>query len=140
VKDNRQLNIRGSRPGLKKIIRSRLGIAAEHTAFYNSKAFEMANVNRRIRPIRPAGLMTATRMAILNGRVTDLAMDPINRTGQGDRHFPRHRRLQRGSVDGFAHISKQFARLTGVTSVHHSGRRSRGHAAGALRTESYGTA
>src|SRR5215471_808664 len=85
-----------------------------HTSFYNSKAFEMANVNRQT--LNPAGgTFDRDSTGVLNGRVTDNANSVFNRVGK------------RGSVNaldresaGTAHISKMFARY-GVTSVHHEG-------------------
>src|SRR5215471_13964317 len=85
-----------------------------HTSFYNSKAFEMADVNRQT-PNPAGGTFDRDATGALTGRVTDNAKSVFNRVGK------------RGSVNtldreiaGTAHISKMFARY-GVTSVHHEG-------------------
>jgi predicted amidohydrolase YtcJ len=85
-----------------------------HTSFYNSKAFEMANVNGQT-PNPAGGTFDRDSTGVLNGRVTDNANSFFSRVGK------------RGSVNtldreiaGTAHISKMFARY-GVTSVHHEG-------------------
>ena len=60
VKDNRQLNIHDLDQVSKDhpvVVRHRGG----HTSFYNSKAFEMADINKRTRPILLAELMIRMR-------------------------------------------------------------------------------
>jgi predicted amidohydrolase YtcJ len=86
-----------------------------HTSFYNSKAFEMADVNRQT-PDPPGGTFDKDATGALNGRVTDTATRAFARAGK--RQTPTAS-LDR-DVSGLAHISKMFARY-GVTTVHHEG-------------------
>ena len=116
VKDGRMLN----RHDLDKVstdhpvvVRHRGG----HTAFYNSKALEMADINKST-PNPPGGTFDRDANGDLNGRVTDRAMAALSRVGKRTT-FTEAERAQRGR-DGVAYISKQFARY-GVTSVHHEG-------------------
>ncbi len=116
VKDNRQLNVHD----LDRVstdhpvaVHHRGG----HTDFYNSKAFEMAGVNKDT--TNPAGgTFDRDASGDLNGRVTDLAMDVLRRAGKRPA-FTAEERVRR-SRDGLAYISKQFVRY-GLTSVHHEG-------------------
>ncbi len=116
LKDNRPLNVHdldqvsGEHP---VAVHHRGG----HTAFYNSKALEMADVNRNT-PNPPGGTFDRDANGDLNGRVTDRAMDRVNRIGKRP-SFTEEQRAQRDR-DGLAYISKQFVRY-GVTSVHHEG-------------------
>jgi predicted amidohydrolase YtcJ len=116
VKDNRQLNVHDLDQVSKDhpvAVRHRGG----HTAFYNSKALEMADINKNT-PNPPGGTYDRDSNGELNGRVTDRAMGAVNRVGKR-RTFSEQETAQRDR-DGVAHISKQFARY-GVTSVHHEG-------------------
>jgi predicted amidohydrolase YtcJ len=96
-----------------------------HTSFYNSKAFEMADVNRQT-PNPSGGTFDRDSTGALNGRVTDNAKSIFSRIGKrqiltagnGGLNVPADA-LER-EVAGLAHISKMFARY-GVTSVHHEG-------------------
>jgi predicted amidohydrolase YtcJ len=88
-----------------------------HTSFYNSKAFEMADVNKNT-PNPPGGTFDRDANGELNGRVTDRATGAINRVGKRPT-FTAEQTLQRNR-DGLAYISKQFVRY-GLTSVHHEG-------------------
>ena len=88
-----------------------------HTSFYNSKAFEMADVNRNT-PNPPGGTFDRDAAGNLTGRVTDRATGALNRVGKRPT-FTEEQRMQRDR-DGLAYISKQFVRY-GVTSVHHEG-------------------
>ncbi len=88
-----------------------------HTSFYNSKALEMADVNKNT-PNPPGGTFDRDANGELNGRVTDRATGRINRVGKRQT-FTTEQTLQRNR-DGLAHISKQFVRY-GLTSVHHEG-------------------
>jgi predicted amidohydrolase YtcJ len=118
VKDGRQLNIHD----LDRVsaehpvaVHHRGG----HTSFYNSKAFEMADVNSHT-PNPPGGTFDKDAAGALNGRVTDNAKGVLSRAGK--RQSPRNSEsavLDR-EVAGVAHISKMFARY-GVTTVHHEG-------------------
>ncbi len=116
VKDNRRLNIHD----LDQVsaehpvaVRHRGG----HTSFYNSRAFAMAGIDKSS-PNPPGGTFDRESNGDLNGRVTDTAMNSIDRAGKR-LALTGGQRLQR-ERDGLAHISKQFARY-GVTSVHHQG-------------------
>jgi predicted amidohydrolase YtcJ len=94
-----------------------------HTSFYNSKAFELAGINRQT-PNPPGGTFDRDSTGALNGRVTDAANDVFYRVGQ-------RRTVGNGALDapndslereiaGLTHISKMFARY-GVSTVHHEG-------------------
>jgi predicted amidohydrolase YtcJ len=85
-----------------------------HTSFYNSKAFEMAHVNRQT-PNPAGGTFDKDSTGVLNGRVTDNANSVFNRVGKRASVNALDR-----EIAGTAHISKMFARY-GVTSVHHEG-------------------
>jgi predicted amidohydrolase YtcJ len=88
-----------------------------HPSYYNSKAFEMADVNKNT-PNPPGGTFDRDANGELNGRVTDRARGAFNRAGKR-RTFTEAQTLQRDR-DGLAYISRQFVRY-GVTSVHHEG-------------------
>jgi predicted amidohydrolase YtcJ len=116
LKDNRPLNIHDLDQVSKEhpvAVHHRGG----HTSFYNSKAFEMADVNRNT-PNPPGGTFDRDSSGGLNGRVTDRAKAAFAGTGRRE-SFTDEQRARRDR-DGLAHISKQFARY-GVTSVHHEG-------------------
>jgi predicted amidohydrolase YtcJ len=88
-----------------------------HTSYYNTKALEMADVNKST-PNPPGGTFDRDTNGGLNGRVTDRARAVFNRVGKHPT-FTEAETLQRDR-DGLAYISKQFVRY-GVTSVHHEG-------------------
>jgi predicted amidohydrolase YtcJ len=88
-----------------------------HTSFYNSKAFELAGINKNT-PSLPSGTFDRDAIGDLNGRVTDRARDAFNKVGKRP-IFTEEQTMQRDR-DGLAYISKQFVRY-GVTSVHHEG-------------------
>jgi len=116
VKDNRQLDIHDLDQVSKDhpiVVHHRGG----HTAYYNSKAFEMADINKNT-PNPAGGTFDRDANGDLNGRVTDRAMNAVNRVGKWQT-FTEEQTLQRDR-DGLAYISKQFVRY-GVTSVHHEG-------------------
>ena len=116
VKDKRELNVRDLDTVSTEhpvVVHHRGG----HTAFYNSKALEMAQVNKDT-PNPAGGTFDRDANGELNGRVTDRAMNVVNRVGKRP-VFTAEQRHQR-ERDGLAHMSKQFARY-GVTSVHHEG-------------------
>jgi len=116
VKDGRLLNVhdldRVSKD-LPVVVQHRGG----HTSFYNSKALEMADVNRET-PNPVGGTFDRDETGALNGRVTDKARSVFERVGKREA-FTDAQKEQR-SRDGLAHISKQFVRY-GVASVHHEG-------------------
>jgi predicted amidohydrolase YtcJ len=93
-----------------------------HTSFYNSKAFEMAGINRQT-PNPAGGTFDKDSTGALNGRVTDGAKSAFYRIGrrQSQNRGPgaSGASLER-EVAGLAYISKMFARY-GVTTVHHEG-------------------
>ncbi|MBV8820063.1 MAG: amidohydrolase [Acidobacteriaceae bacterium] len=114
VKDGRQLNIHDLDQVSKDhpvAVHHRGG----HTSFYNSKAFELADVNSRT-PNPPGGTFDKDSSGALNGRVTDTAKSAFARAGKRQ---TRSDPMQR-EIAGVAHISKMFARY-GVTTVHHEG-------------------
>ncbi len=96
-----------------------------HTSFYNSKAFEMAEVTSET-PNPPGGTFDKDLKGALNGRVTDDARRVFYRIGKrqesridnAGQSAPADA-LQR-EIAGLAYISKMFARY-GVTTVHHEG-------------------
>jgi predicted amidohydrolase YtcJ len=86
-----------------------------HTAFYNSKAFEMAGIGKST-PDPPGGTYDRNANGELTGRVTDNARPRIDAVGKR-RQFAGEEALKRDR-DGLAYISKQFVRF-GLTSVCH---------------------
>ncbi len=88
-----------------------------HTAFYNSKAFEMAGISTNT-PDPMGGTYDKDLEGQLSGRVTDRAMYPFNSVGLRA-SFSEAEQATRAR-DSMAYISKQFARY-GLTSVHHEG-------------------
>ena len=96
-----------------------------HTSFYNSKAFELADVNRQT-PNPPGGTFDRDSSGAINGRVTDNAKSVFYRVGKGQTHTAENSGLDAPAdllgreIAGLTHISKMFARY-GVTTVHHEG-------------------
>jgi predicted amidohydrolase YtcJ len=88
-----------------------------HTAFFNSKAFELAGVTKTT-PQPFGGTFDRDASGELNGRVTDNAMDVVRKAGTWPK-FSEAGQFARAKA-GIAHMSKQFARF-GLTSVHHEG-------------------
>jgi predicted amidohydrolase YtcJ len=86
-----------------------------HTAFYNSKAFEMAGIGKST-PNPPGGTYDRDSNGELTGRVTDNARTRIDAVSKR-RQFTGEEALKRDR-DGLAYISKQFVRF-GLTSVCH---------------------
>jgi predicted amidohydrolase YtcJ len=114
LKDGRPLDIHdldGVSTEHPVVVRHRGG----HTAFYNSKALELAGI-RRDTPNPPGGTFDHDANGELNGRVTDLACDFVDRAGQHVEYSPVEQ-AERARA-GMAYISKQFARY-GLTGVHH---------------------
>jgi predicted amidohydrolase YtcJ len=116
VKDKRELNVHD----LDEVSKDH-PVAVEHrgghTSFYNTKALEMAGINKNT-PNPPGGTFDKDENGDLNGRVTDRARGAISRAGQRAT-VPDSQRAERDR-DGIAYISKQFVRY-GLTSVHHEG-------------------
>jgi predicted amidohydrolase YtcJ len=124
VKDGRQLNVRDLDQVSKDhpvAVHHRGG----HTSFYNSKAFEMADVNRET-PNTAGGTFDKDSAGALNGRVTDTAKNVFLRVGKRQTQTAENSGLDAApigldrEVAGLTHISKMFAQY-GVTSVHHEG-------------------
>jgi len=116
VKDNRPLNVHD----LDKVSKDHPVVVHHrggHTSFYNSKALEMADINRNT-PNPPGGTFDRDANGNLNGRVTDRATGALNRVGKRPT-VTAEQTLQRDR-EGLAYISKQFVRY-GLTSVHHEG-------------------
>src|SRR5579862_499462 len=116
VKDDRLLNIHD----LDKVSKDHPVVVHHrggHTSFYNSKALEMAEINKNT-PNPPGGTYDRDADGELNGRVTDRARASFNNIGKRPT-FTAEQTLQRNR-EGLAYISKQFVRY-GVTSVHHEG-------------------
>jgi len=84
-----------------------------HTTFYNSKAFELAGVNRNTRdPF--GGKFFRDGSGELTGRVSDNARDVFEKVGKRIELTPSQ--LAQRYRDGQAYMSKQFVRY-GLTSV-----------------------
>jgi len=116
VKDNRLLNVHD----LDKVSKDHPVVVHHrggHTSFYNSKALEMADINKNT-PDPPGGTYDRDANGDLNGRVTDRARTPFNKAGKRPT-YTAEQTVQRNR-EGLAYISKQFVRY-GVTSVHHEG-------------------
>jgi predicted amidohydrolase YtcJ len=114
LKDNRMLNVHDLDQVSKDhpvAVHHRGG----HTTFYNSKALEMADINKNT-PNPPGGTFDRDADGNLNGRVTDRATAKLRTAGKRPTYTPEQT-LQRNR-DGLAYISKQFVRY-GLTSVHH---------------------
>lgn len=88
-----------------------------HSAFYNSKAFEIAGITNST-PDPMGGTYDKDAEGQLTGRVTDRAMNPFREVGARP-SFSATEQAQRAR-DSIAYISRQFARY-GLTSVHHEG-------------------
>lgn len=114
VKDNRALSVHDL-----DLVSNEHPVMVEHrgghTAFYNSKAFQLAGIEKKT-PNPPGGTFDRDAEGNLNGRVTDRAREPFSRVGIRPTFTPAQT-MQRDR-DGLAYISKQFARY-GLTSVHH---------------------
>jgi predicted amidohydrolase YtcJ len=86
-----------------------------HTAFYNSRALELAGIGKST-PNPPGGTYDRDSKGELTGRVTDNARTRIDSIGKR-RRYGGEEALKRDR-DGLAFISKQFVRF-GLTSVCH---------------------
>ncbi len=86
-----------------------------HTAFYNSKAFELAGVGKATAD-PPGGTFDRDANGELTGRVTDNARERMDAVGRR-REYSGDEALRRDR-EGLAYISKQFVRF-GLTSVCH---------------------
>jgi predicted amidohydrolase YtcJ len=88
-----------------------------HTAFYNSKAFQMAGVSKAT-PNVPGGTYDRGPDGDLTGRVTDRANGAFERVGKRVSYSPEE--SMKRDLAGLAFISKQFVRY-GLTGVCHEG-------------------
>src|ERR1700730_10831966 len=116
VKDNRLLHVHD----LDKVSKDHpveVHHRGGHTSFYNSKALEIADINKNT-PNPAGGTFDREANGDLNGRVTDRATGAINRVGKRPSFTPEQ--TAQRNRDGLAYISKQFVRY-GLTSVHHEG-------------------
>jgi predicted amidohydrolase YtcJ len=86
-----------------------------HTAFYNSRALEMAGITKSS-PNPPGGTFDRDANGELTGRVTDNAMELIDKAGIRPVYAPEVQAQRRRA--SMAYISEQFVRY-GLTSVHH---------------------
>ena len=114
VKDNRQLNVHDLDQVSSEhpvVVHHRGG----HTSFYNSKALEMAGINKDT-PNRMGGTYDHDANGELSGRITDRARAVFNNVGQRETYTAAQK--EQRQRDGLAFISKQFVRY-GLTSVHH---------------------
>ena len=114
VKDNRQLNVHDLDQVSSEhpvVVHHRGG----HTSFYNSKALEMAGINKDT-PNRMGGTYDHDADGELSGRVTDRARAVFNNVGQRETYTAAQK--EQRQRDGLAFISQQFVRY-GLTSVHH---------------------
>src|SRR5271155_546120 len=116
LKDKRELNVHDLdqvSTDLPVAVHHRGG----HTAFYNSKALQMAGITKST-PGMAGGTYDHDASGELNGRVTDLAMDVFDKVGKRTTYSADE--TMRRDRDGLAHISKQFVRF-GLTGVCHEG-------------------
>lgn len=116
LKDRRELNVHDLdqvSTDLPVAVHHRGG----HTAFYNSKALQMAGVTKST-PGMAGGTYDHDASGELNGRVTDLAMDVVDKVGKRTNYSADE--TMRRDRDGLAYISKQFVRF-GLTGVCHEG-------------------
>jgi len=114
VKDQRQLNIHD----LDQVSTEHpvsVTHRGGHTSFYNSKAFELAAVNKNTHnPF--GGTFDRDSSGELTGRVSDNARDVFEKVGKRIEFTPSQQ-TQRYR-DGQSYMSKQFVRY-GLTTVHH---------------------
>jgi predicted amidohydrolase YtcJ len=116
LKDKRELNVHDLdqvSTDLPVAVHHRGG----HTAFYNSKALQMAGITKST-PGMAGGTYDHDASGELNGRVTDLAMDVVDKVGKRTTYSADE--TMRRDRDGLAYISKQFVRF-GLTGVCHEG-------------------
>jgi predicted amidohydrolase YtcJ len=88
-----------------------------HTSFYNSLAFQLANITRDT-PDPNGGRFFRDANGEHNGRVAEGARGVLNRVGQRESFTPEQQRQR--AREGMRHISRMFA-AAGLTSVHNAG-------------------
>jgi predicted amidohydrolase YtcJ len=114
VKDNRALTLRDL-DRVSKDLPVMVIHRGGHTAFYNSKALQLAGISNST-PNPPGGTYDRDENGSLTGRVTDNARARIDAIGK--RRSYGGEEAMRRDRDGLAYISKQFVRF-GLTSVCH---------------------
>jgi hypothetical protein len=115
VKDKRPLNVKDlDRVSTEHpvVVHHRGG----HTAFYNGKAFQLAGITRST-PNPFGGTFDKDEHGELNGRVTDLAMQVINKAGTRESFDAAEQ--SRRVLEGVAFMSQKFVQY-GLTTVHHN--------------------
>jgi predicted amidohydrolase YtcJ len=85
-----------------------------HTSWYNSKALEMAHIDKNT-PDPKGGQFLRDDRGELTGRVAELARDVFDKIGKQET-FSEEEQRSRG-LKGMAHMSRLFA-AAGLTSVH----------------------
>jgi predicted amidohydrolase YtcJ len=85
-----------------------------HTSWYNSKALEMAHIDKNT-PDPKGGQFLRDDRGELTGRVAELARDVFDKVGKQET-FSEEEQRSRG-LKGMAHMSRLFA-AAGLTSVH----------------------
>ncbi|MGE5242976.1 MAG: amidohydrolase [Betaproteobacteria bacterium] len=114
VKDRRELNVHDL-DGVSQEHPVAVQHRGGHTSYYNSKAFELAGIDRNT-PNPPGGTFDRDQDGQLNGRVTDRARSVFSAVGRRPTFTPEQ--VEQRARDGLAYISRQFVRY-GLTSVHH---------------------
>jgi predicted amidohydrolase YtcJ len=94
-----------------------VGHRGGHTSWYNSKAFELANITRTT-PDPDHGRFFRDSTGEHNGRVAELARNVFSRVGKRE-SFTREQERERGRA-GMRHISELLT-ATGLTTVHDAG-------------------
>jgi predicted amidohydrolase YtcJ len=85
-----------------------------HTSWYNSKALEMAHIDRNTRDPQGGQFLRDDR-GELTGRVAELARNVFDKVGKQET-FSEDEQRRRG-LEGMAHMSRLFA-ASGLTTVH----------------------
>ena len=114
VKDGRRLNV----ADLDRVSRDHpvaVHHRGGHTAYYNSKALQLAGVTRDT-PDPPGGTFDRNAAGDLDGRVTDRATAVMEKVGLREKFTPQQQLAR--SQAAMSYMSKQFVRY-GLTSVHH---------------------
>jgi predicted amidohydrolase YtcJ len=116
VKDQRELNVHDL-DQVSKDLPVAVHHRGGHTAYYNSKALQMAGITKAT-PGMASGTYDRAPNGELNGRVTDRARGVFDRVGMR-KTFSAAETMKR-DCEGLAYISKQFVRY-GLTGVCHQG-------------------
>jgi predicted amidohydrolase YtcJ len=94
-----------------------IGHRGGHTSFYNSKAFELANVTRNT-PDPDHGRFFRDEAGEHNGRVAELARNVFRTVGKREEFTPAEQRERNRA--GMRHMSELLT-ATGLTTVHDAG-------------------